>query len=123
MDDLEELEVYTDKTSLLTESNLDTIHNEKSTTNNKDAKRFFKKKDKELNSLKTQSNEINSSLSKKQLIPISNYSIESRSNNLNWSSSFFNGRDVLVIACFIVILIPLIIFVYEFYYYDSVHHI
>lgn len=119
MEIYEELNNYTDNSPLI--SNIETIHNETSKTNNKDAKRFFKKKDKELNSLKTQSNDL--SKKSEQLIPISNYSIESKSNSLNWSNNFFNGRDVIVIACFIVILIPLIIFIYEFYYYDSVRHL
>lgn len=61
------------------------------------------------------------------LIPISNisYSVESRfnktSNGTRDGSGYFNlnVRDTLIIACFIIILFPVVLFVYEFFYANN----
>ena len=87
----------------------------------KDAKRFLKMKDKEVSSLIYQNDKIinnmrTSSTSGEQLIPISNLIIESDKTKLNLSSTYFNVRDVILLACFITVIIPLSIFIYRSYF-------
>ena len=87
----------------------------------KDAKRFLKLKDKEVSSLIYQNDKIinnmrTSSTSGEQLIPISNLIIESDKTKLNLSSTYFNVRDVILLACFITVIIPLSIFIYRSYF-------
>ena len=82
----------------------------------KEAKRYFKKLDTNLESLKIQNNELFTK--NEQLIPISDmsYSIENNKNNLiKFSNLNLNVRDLLIFACLIVILFPLVIVIYRFY--------
>lgn len=92
-------------------------------SNVKDAKRFLKQKDKELTSLRHQNEEIINNLNKstnslnEQLIPISDFSVN-RTDRLNINGSYYNVRDILIVACFIIVIVPLSIFIYRSYYED-----
>lgn len=92
----------------------------------KEAKKFFKKMDNEVKSLKTQNTELIANVQRahssdvEQLIPISNisYSIESRQNNFSSGKGLkmnLNVRDLLIIACLIVVFFPIAILIYEYY--------
>lgn len=87
----------------------------------KDAKRFLKIKDKEVSSLIHKNDKIinnikSSNINGEQLIPISNFSIESDRTRVNINSTYFNVRDAILLACFIIIIIPLAIFIYRSYF-------
>lgn len=130
-DDVNEFE--TDATTLLlSENSIQNNSKNKSGINkqSREAKKYFKKLDNNLESLKTQNNEILSNVIKSQesddgkLIPISNisYYVENRSNNKMNGSLFsskkslinLNVRDTLIIACIVIVLFPLGIILYRF---------
>lgn len=78
-------------------------------------------KDKEVSSLMHQNDKIinnikSSNTNGEQLIPISNFSIESDRTRLNINSTYFNIRDLILLACFIIVIIPLAIFIYRSYF-------
>ena len=94
----------------------------------KDAKKFFKKLDNNLETLKHQNKEIINNVNRvnndmEHLIPVPDitYSVESKPKSIFSTNSYLNSRDILIIACFVVVLIPLILFIYSLYYYDE-HH-
>jgi len=97
----------------------------------KDAKKFFKKLDNNLENLINQNKELVQKTNGEQMIPIANlsYSVEnsiniSSSNNKFFSSSnFFNTPDILFIAVFFMILLPIVIVIYGYYFYESGHHL
>lgn len=90
----------------------------------KEAKRFFKKLDTNLDALKHQNNEILSNVvpNMNNLIPMHHmpYSITSTRSNSSKNFFFinFNVRDSLIIACCIIVLFPLGFLIYELYYND-----
>jgi hypothetical protein len=103
--------------------------NELQNSNNqtKGAKLFFKKIDNEFESLKNQNqdiiNNVNNQTNIEQLIPISSYSIETNKKESSYfMNNFFSTRDVLIIACFVIVLVPLALFIYSFYYNEEHHH-
>ena len=120
----------TDETQTLLDTNFERTYNETAASKNivKDAKRFFKQKDKELSTLKNKNEEITNNVNKsnslsEQLIPISNFSVESERRQMysgEWANtSYLNIRDVLLVVCFLVVLVPLSIFIYRLYYDDK----
>jgi hypothetical protein len=129
-EDDHELDNYTDKTALLInreESNnqiMSSIGKKNNDKQVKEAKRFFKKIDNQFDVLKHQNEDIINHVIKNtdQLIPIPHdtdgFSIETnKKSETNYMlNNFFNVRDILIIACFIVVLVPLAIFIYSFFY-------
>lgn len=118
---------YEATTALLQESNeLISKQIVKPNKQTKEAKRFLKKLDNNLESLKSLNNELITAVKSthepdiEQLVPVSNasYSIETRSGKPGAKSGLFqcSVRDVLIIACIVVILLPLVIFFYRFLY-------
>ena len=89
----------------------------------KEAKKFFKKMDNNFETLKNQNIEILSKVQadNDQLIPVSNvsYSVETKAKSMFSANSHLNTRDMLIVACFVVVLIPLIFFIYGLYYYEK----
>ena len=116
-------QINDDKVSLLNnERNSREIESNRTSTNKqyKEAKRYLKKLDNNLETLKNQNNELITNVSKnEQLIPIldTSYSIENknRSNFTKFSNLNLNVRDLLIFACLIVIIFPLIFYIYKFY--------
>ena len=101
----------------------------------KEAKKFLKKLDTNLESLKNQNQElINNVVNKSasdQLIPMPNlsFSIENSalSSNSNQSGLFsarnsFNTPDILFVAVFFMILLPIVIIIYRYYFYENEQH-
>jgi len=90
----------------------------------KEAKRFFKKLDTNLDALKHQNNEILTNVipNVNNLIPMHHMPYSISSNRSNSSKNFFfinfNVRDSLIIACCIIVLFPLGFLIYELYYND-----
>jgi hypothetical protein len=90
----------------------------------KEAKRFFKKFDTNLNALKHQNNEILTNVipNVNNLIPMHHMAYSITSSRSNSSKNFFfinfNVRDSLIIACCIIVLFPLGFLIYELYYND-----
>ncbi|CAF0845296.1 unnamed protein product [Brachionus calyciflorus] len=115
------------KSPLLKETN---VINEKSTTKpskqTKEAKKFFKKLDNNLETLKNHKNELVNVLQNEPgLIQVASvsYSIETQSNKRITKGLFnLNVRDILIIALIIVILLPLSIFFYRYWYLKE-HHL
>jgi LysM repeat protein len=110
-----------------------TTVNKPKTAQTKEAKRYLKRLDNKLENLKSQNNELYSKAVKQlpesmsisdELIPISNisYLVESReSKNATGLIGALNMNtwQVLIIACIIVVLIPLAIIAYNFIYYND----
>lgn len=86
----------------------------------KEAKRYLKKMDNSLETLKIQKDELLTNVSKnEQLIPILDtiYSIENnRRGAVKISNLNLSVRNLLIFACFIVIIFPLAFYIYEYYY-------
>lgn len=116
---------YKSTTSLLRDQGTELTKASKSNNQAKEAKRFFKKLDNNLESLKNQNNELVTVVKGaqdtdvEQLVHLSNseYSVEKRCSKKGKNGLFTpNVRDILVLACVVVVLLPLIIFVYRFLY-------
>jgi len=115
--------VNDDKSPLLNDNrNSRELESNKTGTNKqyKEAKRYLKKMDNNLETLKNQNNELITNVTKnEQLIPIldASYSIENtnRRNFSKFSNLNLNVRDLLIFACLIVIIFPLIFYIYKFY--------
>jgi LysM repeat protein len=109
-----------DESPLLQENGLNDIdlnHKANRYKQSKEARRYFKKMDNNLETLRHQNSELTTNVTKnEQLIPISDmsYSVESsgmgKISNLN-----LNVRDLLIFACLIVVIFPLVFYIYEFY--------
>ena len=96
----------------------------------KEAKKFFKKLDTNLESLKNQNLELQSTVAPsssshkmEQLIPISNisYTVDASANAANkkkrgWFCSSIGIREILIIACIMLILVPVVVLTYNFYF-------
>jgi len=115
--------VNDDKSPLLNEERNSRELNSNKTSKNKqykEAKRYLKKMDNNLETLKNQNNELITNVTKKeQLIPIldASYSIENtnRSNFSKFSNLNLNVKDLLMFACLIIIIFPMVFYIYRFY--------
>ncbi len=91
----------------------------------KEAKKFLKKLDTNLESLITQNQELiqSKSGSSDQMMP-SSFIIDTTNglrnfNNISVSNNYFNTPDILFIAVFFMILLPIVIIVYRYYFYEN----
>jgi len=99
----------------------------------KEAKKYLKKLDTNLESLKSQNQELINNVANKsaseQLIPMPNSSFSIENSPLNRTGMFssrnsFNTPDILIIAVFFMILLPIVVIVYRYYfYYENGHNI
>ena len=118
---------------LLNHNNQKTLFNNDKQT--KEAKKYLKKLDTNLESLKSQNQElINNVVNKSandQLIAIPNLSfsiensVQSNSNRTGFFSmrNNFNTPDILFMAVFFMILLPIVIIIYRYYFYENEHNI
>jgi LysM repeat protein len=131
-DDLDHKET----TSLLIDNeniakNNNNVSSQNGTKQAKEAKKFMRKLDNNLNSLIKQNNELlsvvknNHKTDMEHLVPISNisYSVETRSSRAALKSpSFCNVRDVIFLAVIVVVGLPILFFLYR-QFYMSEHHL
>ena len=123
-----ETEFISDTTSLLNSqamSSLDlAVHDTRvKTKQSKEAKKFLKKLDNSLASLKNQNNELLTNVTKNsdQLLPIQtcSYIVERRQNGTARTKKGLinmNVRDTLILACIVVVLVPLLFIIYRYIY-------
>ena len=90
----------------------------------KEAKKYLRKLDSNLESLKTQNNELLSVIKNsgvvEQLVPIQtcSYLVETRYNEKLSAKGLFsmNARDTIILACIVVVVVPLMFIVYRYIY-------
>lgn len=90
----------------------------------KEAKNFFKKLDNNFESLKNQNKELvqKRSASSEQLIPISNLNFSIENTAARQANYFNNMPDIIIFAVFFMILFPIVIIIYRYYFYDNGHN-